>query len=451
MRPFFCACFWMIALVLYPLAAQAALIRDAEIENTLRLYAEPVFKAAGVTPSSVEIFIVNDDSLNAFVAGGANMFIHTGLILATDTPDMLIGVMAHETGHIAGGHLAQGTEKLKGAQIGSILTFVLGAAVAAASRKPEGAAAVIAGDQSSIARNFFAFTRANEEAADQSALNSLDALNISAGGFLKLFGLLQRNERLHSNNPDPYLLTHPLSRSRIEHVRNHIDTSPIPEGQYPKKFDILHKRMLAKLYGFLQTPEQTMLKYPAGDKSLPARMARAIAYYKMPDLERSLKEMDSLIAEHKDDAFLHELKGQILFENAKPAEALSSYQTAAKLLPSAPLILTDLAKVELEQADKNHVGSAIAHLEKSIRLDKHNGQSWRLLAIAYGKAGNKGMAALALSEQAMLRNDPDTALRQIETALSSLKPSTSAYQQALDLKAQAIELKRETEEQSSPF
>ena len=424
-------------------AFAAPLIRDAEIEHTLREYGDPIFRVDGLKPSSVKLFIVEDDSLNSYVAGGANMFIHTGLILQCPTPDMLIGVMAHETGHIVGGHLAQGSEKLKNAQLGSILTFVLGAAAAAASGNAGAAAAVITGGQSMVGRNFLAFTRAHEEAADQSALGALDKLNISASGLLKVFEVLRRHEREHSGSPDPYMLTHPLSGLRIEHVRAHVQQSKIPEGQYPHAFDMPHQRMVAKLYGFLESPERTMLKYPQSNKSVPARMARAIAYYKMPDVNRALGEMNSLIAESPKDPFFYELKGQIEFENNRPKEALNSYEMSVKLLPESPLLLSDLAKVELAQGEPSLLPSAISHLEKSNALDNSNPSTWRLLATAYGKTGNNGMATLSLAEEAILEDDPKTALRQVDQALPLLKDGTPARQRAQDIRSRALDMQRE--------
>ncbi len=435
-------------------AIAVPLIRDAEIEHTLHLYGDPVFKAAGLKPSAVKIFIVQDDALNAYVAGGANMFIHTGLIQATENPGMLIGVMAHETGHIAGGHLAQGTENLKNAQIGTVLSVVLGAAAAAVSKKPEAAAAVITGGQSTVMRNYMAFTRAHEEAADQAALGYLDRLRISSSGLLKTFSLLQRHEREHFNSPDPYTLTHPLSSSRVEHVRNHVEQSQIPEGQFPQEYAMLHKRMVAKLYGFLESPEQTLQKYPIADSGIPARIARAVAYYKMPDIERSLQEMDALLIKSPDDPFFHELKGQILFENNRVTEALASYEKAAKLLPNSALILTDLAKVQLAQSNAGRTSDAIANLEKAALLDNSNPYTWRLLATAYGKSGNMGMSSLALAEEAVLNANPKGALEQVEQALLLLKQGTPAHQRAQDLKALAIELKREEDKNKnsdSPF
>lgn len=427
------------------------LIRDAEIEHTLRQYADPIFRIGGLNPSSVRLFIVNDDALNAFVAGGANMFIHTGLIMSCETPDMLLGVMAHETGHIVGGHLAQGSEKLRNAALGSILTFVLGAAAGIAAGKPEAAAAVITGGQNVVGRSFLAFTRAHEESADQSALAALDKLNISASGMLKMFEMLRRHERAHAGSRDPYLLTHPLTTSRIEHVRDHVEHSSIPKGRYPKHFDQMHERMIAKLYGFIKTPEQTLQHYPISNKSIGARLARAVAYYKMPDTPRAIAEMDSLIAGSPKDPFFHELKGQILFETNHPKEALKSYQEAVRLLPDSALILSDLARVEMAQNDPSLIPSAVKHLEKSTALDDTNAGTWHQLAGAYGRAGNTGMASLALAEEAMLRDDPLRALKNLEQALPLLKEGSPSRQRAQDIKAHALEMQRKKKESESPF
>lgn len=419
-------------------AFAAPLIRDAEIEHTLREYADPIFRADGLKPSAVNLFIVQDDSLNAYVAGGANMFIHTGMIMACETPDMLLGVMAHEAGHITGGHLARGAENLKNVQLGSILTFVLGAAAAAATGRGEAAAAVLSGGQNVVARRFFSFSRANEESADQSALGVLDKLGISASGMAKVFELLRRNERAHSGSPDPYMLTHPLTGLRIDHVRNHAEKAKVPYGAFPKALDVANQRMIAKLFSFISSPEKTLIRYPVSNKSVAARMARAIAYYKMPDLTRSLAEIDGLIAEEPNDPFLHELKGQILFENNRTKDALAPYQAAVRLLPNSALLLSDLAKVELAQNDPALLSSAVAHMEKSNVLDDANASNWRLLATGYGKQGNMGMSNLALAEEALLLDQPDLAIRNAEMALPLL--NGPAKVRANDIKSRSADM-----------
>jgi predicted Zn-dependent protease len=264
---------------------------------------------------------------------------------------------------------------------------------------------------------------------------------------VKVFELLQRNERQHMGRVDPYALTHPLSSQRIEVVRSHVEKSSIPEGQYPQALNLPHQRMVAKLYGFLETPERTLQKYPISNKSVPARLARAVAYYKMPDLNRSMAEMDSLIAESPKDPFFHELKGQILYENNRAKEALGSYQTANNLLPWNPLILVEYSKVELAQNDSTRLTSAISHLEKAVNLDNTNADAWRWLATAYGKAGNLGMSSLALAEEALLQGNARDARQQADHAMTELKKGTPSYLRAEDLKARALELKKKQDDE----
>ena len=433
----------LIAILVAQPANALSLIRDAEIEQTLRIYAAPVFKQAGLQPENVKLFIVQDDALNAFVAGGDNIFIHTGMLLAAENPAMLIGVLAHETGHIAGGHLARGAEKLKGAQMGMILSYVLGGMAAVASGKPEAAVAVISGSSNSVQRNVMAFSRANENSADQAALTYLDHLGISASGMMQTFELLRRREQQYGGRIDPYAITHPLSSERIANMRSHMEQSTIPEGTYPKSYEILHQRMLAKLRGFIEPAERTLARYPLRDNSLPAHIARAVAYHKQANKALALPEMEALVKIAPDDPFIHELKGQILFENGNTTGALPEYQLAVKLKPDSALLLADLGKVETANT---HYSAAITALEKSTRLDNSDSSSWRLLATAYGKAGDAGNAALALAEEALLQNNPTTAQRQAAAALSALPAASPARRRAEDVQLQALNLKKENED-----
>jgi predicted Zn-dependent protease len=206
--------------------------------------------------------------------------------------------------------------------------------------------------------------------------------------------------------------------------------------------------MTAKLFAFLHSPERTLQKYPASNTSLAARMARSIAYYKMPDINRALSELESLIAENKNDAFLYDLKGQMLFENNRPEESLVAYQQANRLMPNNALILTDLGKVELAQKNAD-IAQAIRHLEKASNLERSNSQTWRFLATAYGKQNNLGLSNLALAEEALLQNEPDDAMARIEQALLMLKEESPSRQRALDLKEQATKLKKDKEENSA--
>lgn len=419
-----------------PSAHAAGLIRDAEIEHTLRLYSDPVFEAAGLTPASVKLFILDDPSINAFVAGGSNIFLHTGLLLETDSPEMLIGVIAHETGHIAGGHLAQGAEQLQNAQIGTVLSYILGAAAAAGGSSQAGAAIMSAG-QHVAAQQFMAYSRTQEQAADQAALTYLDGMAVSAQGMLSMFEKLRQNEHRHFGETPPYALTHPLSIERISHVRSHLLQEAKEPPRMPERFYVLHKRLIAKLRGFLEDPKATLLRYPEDDRSLEARYARSIALYRLPDLEASLKEIGALIADYPEDPFFHELKGQVLFENGRVEESIAAYEKAHALLPDSALILTDLAKAKLASPTDERIAQSIEHLKRSSVLESSNAATWHLLAVAYGKAGNLGMSHLSMAEEAMLLNKPEQALDYAKEAARTLDNDSPARLRAGDLKTLA--------------
>jgi len=414
-------------------ACAVSLIRDAEIENTLRAYGNPIFEAAGLNPAAIHIFIVDDPTINAYVAGGANMFIHTGLILKTDRPSMLIGVMAHETGHMAGGHLAQGTEQLKDAQLGAVLSALLGVAAVAGGAGDAGMAVMTAGQEVAL-RNYLHFSRSNESAADQAGLDYLDQLGITASGMLRMLEILRQDENRSYGTPDPYTRTHPLSIDRITHIRNHVMQSPLKDDAVPASFAARHARMIAKLTGFMEPPEQTLLAYPLSDNSVPAHYARAIAYYRIPDLAKSLSEIDTLIKEKPNDPFFHELRGQILFENGHIAEAAQSYKTAASLLPESALILTDYGKVLIATENKEALTKAVQVLEHASVIDNSNVDTWHELAIGYGKQGNLGLFYLSSAEEAALEDNMKEVRRDVDLALKNLGHDSPARLRANDLR-----------------
>ncbi len=425
-------------LLAQPVLAQS-FIRDAEIEQTLRVYATPIFRSAGLTPENVRIFIINDPSINAFVAGGSNLFIHTGLLLAADEPSMLVGVIAHETGHIAGGHLAQGSEQLANAQIGTILSYVLGAAAGLAGGGGDAGAAIITAGQQVAQRNFLSFTRMNEQAADTAALTYLDSNNISSSGLLKLLEKLRIKETVYNGKIDPYALTHPLSKERIGHIRGHLLHSKIPEGKIPSNYAKLHRRMVAKLQGFLQPPQTTLSQYPAQDTSLEAHYARAVAYHRLSRLDESLKEMESLLKASPNDPFFLELKGQILAESGKNAEALDYYRKSVNALPDSALLKQEYGAVLLAQKPPQYK-QAKDQLKQSTLLDNSNATAWQYLGQSYAALGDKGQASLAYAEAEMLNNKPQDALRHIAAALENLPEASPAQLRAEDIQEEATRM-----------
>ncbi len=438
----------MMALFL-PLSAQAGLIRDAEIENTLGLYARPIFTAANIDPDSVRLMIVASPEINSYVAGGLNIFVNTGLILEATKPGMLIGVIAHETGHIAGAHLSQFQEKASRATLGSVLGMVLGAAAVAGGAKQAGAG-IIAGSQSMANRGFLTDIRMNEEAADHAALTFLDTNDISATGMLEMFEVLRQHES-GLGSKDKYLSNHPLNSERIATMRNHIAESKIPADQVPDGFAAMHARMLAKLFAFTQSYEATLTRYPLSDTSIAARYARAIAEFQRSHLAQALSGINALIKQSPNDPFFYDTKGQILFENGKVAEAAASYAKAMSLKPDSALITTEYAKSLIATNKPEELGHAIALLEHSREMDDSYDTTWRQLAIAYGKQGKLGLSYEALAEEAALSGDYETVIQHAARARSNAGQDSALLLQLDDLERDAKAQLEKKKKQESIF
>ncbi len=416
---------------------RVGLVRDAEIETIIRTYATPIFEAAGLAPNDVDIHLVNDVTLNAFVAGGLNLFLNTGLIQRTSEPGELIGVIAHETGHIAGGHLVRVRDEMENASIQSVLAAVLGAAAAVASGEGGLGTAIAAGGTSMAMRNFLQYSRAQESAADHAALRFLDQMQWSSQGLVGFLGVLADQELLSSTMQDPYLRSHPITRERVASAREHAARSPCRDARYPEAFYGYHARMIAKLDGFLNAPTTTLRKYPASDTSLAARYARAIAHYRAADLKQAVPEIDALIAEHPNDPYFHELRGQMLFENGRAAEAVPSYERAVQLRPDSGLIRLELARALIELGDSARFDEAERQLGEVVRIEPQNAGAWRLLGIAYGRNGDIPNASLALAESAMLRGAREEARFQAERARRTLPEGSPQWLRADDLKRAA--------------
>ena len=437
-----------------PMAANAGgLIRDAEIEHTLRAYADPIFNAAGIPPEDVRVLIVDDPAINAYVAGGLNMFIHTGIILAADKPGMLIGVMAHETGHIAGAHLSQMGEKSSRAMLGGAIGALLGVAamVAGGSNGAQAGGGLILGSQAMAQRQFMGDIRQNETSADQAGLHFLDMIDISGSGMLEMFQKLRLDEQGHNTQTDPFLRDHPLTSDRIGVMRDHVNESTIPKDQVPAAFIAMHQRMLAKLIGFTAPYNEVLAHYPLTDTSVPARYARAIADFKRGRLDDALGGMNKLIAEHPQDGFFYDTKGQMLFENGRLKEAADTYANAARYAPRNALILTDEARCYTAQDNPALLPRAIALLEQSKEIDDSYDVTWRELAVAYGREGKMGLSYMALAEEASLSGDYKTVLQHVARARTYTSDDPSLALKLDDLERDAKAQLKAQKESGSLF
>ncbi len=391
-------------------AAKIAFIRDAEIETTIRNYATPLFTAAGLDADAVQVYLVNDRALNAFVAGGMNLFINTGLLMRVESPNQLIGVIAHETGHIAGGHLARTEDALRDANAATILSYVLGAAAAVAG-SGDAAMAIIVGGQSIGRQNFLQYSRTQERSADQFAVTTLDRTDQSSRGLLEFLEILGDQDVLTTSQQAQYARTHPLARDRVIFIRNHVAGSRSSDVEDTAENVTAFLRMQAKLRGFLDPTSRVLKRYPKTDTSVEARYARSVAYYRRADIPNALAEVDSLITEDPVDPYFHELKGQILFENGRILEATASYRAAVDRLPGSPLLHIGLARALIEVGDPAMLGAARGHLETAVTLDHDSASAWRLLSIVYGRSDEPGRSALASAEFALLTGRYKDAIR----------------------------------------
>lgn len=420
-------------------SANAGLIRDAEVENTIRAYATPLFGAAGLNPEDVRIFIIRDDSLNAFVAGGMNLFVHSGLLIGAKNANQLIGVIAHETGHIAGGHLAKLAGRLRQANRTALISTILGVITAAASGSAEAGSVITRGGQGAALGGLLAFNRAQESAADQAALQFLNDTGQSPRGIANFLRTLEHQELLSVGRQDPYVRTHPITRERIDHVENALRTSQFANSPESPEFRRMFVRMVAKLKGFLAPPARTLADYKEGDRSVAARYGRAIALFRLADIDRAVALMDGLIAEEPKNPWFHELKGQILFESGRITAAVTPYEKAVRLAPREPLIRIALASAQLETGQKALLPKALANLREAMRHETRYAYGWRQLAIAYGRSGSFGLSALAQAEEALARGRRKEAIAQARRAERKLKKGSAAWLRAQDIKRTAAE------------
>lgn len=426
-------------------AAAANLIRDAEIENTIRAYATPLFEAAGLPPQDIRIYIINDPTLNAFVAGGMNLFINTGLLMKTKNAGELIGVIAHETGHIADGHLARFANQSNTASNEAIIATVLGAITALATGRGDAGAAVAQVGQGYALGSLMSFSRSVESAADTAGLKFLDRSHQSAKGFASFMETLESQEFLTARNQSPYVRTHPVTQDRVRHIEDHLKESPYTNAPPNPKFEKMHRRMVAKLTAFLDQPQTTFRKYPPSDESVPARYARAIAYYRMSNLEKALPLINGLIDKEPQNPYFRELKGQMLFENGRVAESLAPYQKSVDLAPDEPLLRVGLAHAQIESGNAALNKKAIKNLLIATNAEPYNNFAWSELAVAYGRDGQIGMSALSQAEASTIAGNLDDASFHIGRAERKLPKSSTAWVRLQDLKREVKERKARRE------
>jgi predicted Zn-dependent protease len=385
-------------------APTVGLISDTEMDEIIRQDADPVFVAAGLNPKSVRTFIVGDitkEGMNSFVTGGQNMFVTGGLILQTKTPNQLIGVFAHETGHMAGGHLIRSQEGDKQALATYLLTLGLGIAAAAAGA-PDAAGGLIYSAPEFAYLTGAGFTRTQESSADQAAVTYLERSGQSAKGLVDFFDNFRYEEVFSEAKRYRYFDDHPLTDDRIEALRTRATQQPhfsvVDTPEAIERHDIL----IAKLRAYIEQPEEVLLDYPESNTSFAARYARAIAYSRNFEVEKAAKLLDALIAERPNDPYIYQVKGQMYFDVGRAADAEGPLRQALALKPDAPELLILLGQTLLAEDKAAKLDEAVVHLRKGLAIDP-DGQfapfGWLYLSQAYDKKGEDGRARLAAAEE----------------------------------------------------
>ena len=421
-----------------PVAAQS-ILRDAETEAFLDEISAPLVEAAGLEPENVDIVLINDPSINAFVAGGQIVYIHSGLIDAADTAEEVQGVIAHELGHITGGHILRYGEGMASASRISLLSLIagIGAALAGAG---EAAMGIMAAGQQAAMGKFLAFSRTQESSADFAGAEYLSKAGISGRGSLAFFGkLLNQEYRYGYSQSDEagFYRTHPLSGDRISALREVYEKDPAWDRPSNARNQANFERVKAKLVGYIAKPSATLRDYPESDRTVPALYARAYAYHQNARVDRALDAADQLLAKDPDDPYFLELKGQVLLESGRPLEALEPLRRATALTNAEPLIASLFGHALIATEDDANFAEAERVLRAAVGRDRRNPFAWYQLGVVYAARGDTPRARLASAEQQVMSGQYGLALRSAQAAEHGLERGTPDWIRAQDIGMQA--------------
>ncbi|MFY0595749.1 MAG: M48 family metalloprotease [Cognatishimia sp.] len=409
-------------------AKAVTLLRDPDIEYALQQIALPILNAAGLG-NSVKILVVNDSSLNAFVIDHKHIFIHSGLVMRMNSPDMLRAVIAHEAAHIANGHLARRQQNVGTAKTVAGLGIALSALAGAVSGNAEAAAGAALGISSSSRRVFLSHTRAEEASADSSGLNYMVRSGADTQGAVDVFEIFRGQELLTPGRQDPYVRSHPLSRDRLRTAKS---TAQAHAGKAKKDAAAIYwfGRAQGKLSAFLRNPKwtkRTLKNSPSEDVRL---MRQAIVFHRQSNSKKAIATLDKAIAMRPKDPFFHELRGQFLIESRQAKAAAASYKRCVDIAPNNALCLGSYGRALLAAGQTK---TALRALERARSIDFRDGRILRDLASAYAKSGNGGMAAVASAERYALQGRMKDAGIQAKRGAGLLPEGSSGWRRAQDI------------------
>ena len=423
----------MASLSAPPVLAQSdglSLIRDTEIEETLHNDADPILRAGGFDPKNIQILLIGSKELNAF-AGPKTMGVYTGLIMESENPNQLQGVVGHEVAHLAAGHSARSGEMTAAGMKPFLLTMGLGV-LAALAGSADGAAALVGSAGYFGTLGAIGYSREQESRADQGGATILEKAGISGKGLAEFFDKFRYQEVFDEARRYAYFRTHPLSSDRIEALRLRVEKLPSYAKVDTAEAIATHAVMKAKLLGFI-SPQTAMVKFDEKDTAYPARYARAIAYYQLREPEKAIKLIDALLVDQPNNPYLWELKGQVLFEFGRAAEAEAPQRRSVALKPEAPLLRVNLGQTLIALDDKAKVAEGVTELRKALTQEQDNATAWRLLAEAYDKQGHEGLARLATAEYNFAAGDNRLALVFAMRAREKLEKNSPEWRRATDI------------------
>ncbi|MCB5425439.1 M48 family metalloprotease [Altererythrobacter sp. CC-YST694] len=434
-----------LQLAIQPAAAQS-ILRDAETEKLLQDMVDPLAEAAGLGRGAVEIVLVQDNSINAFVAGGQRIYIHSGLINAADTANEVQGVMAHELGHITGGHIIRSSEGISEATNITIVSLLLGVAAIAAGAGEAGMGILAAGQQAAMGK-YLAFSRVQESSADAAAVDFLSKAGISGRGSIEFFKKLQNLEFRYGVSQDDeagFSRTHPLTGDRITNLERDYQRDPAWNTPNNPQLEERFQRAKAKLYGYLAKPQDTLRAYPTTMTGIPARYARAYAYHKDAQVDKALTETRALIEADPQNPYFLELEGQILLESGRPRDALEPLREATRLTGNTPLIATTFGHALIATENQSNFEEAEQVLKAAVTKDRYNPFAWYQLGVVYAARGDMPRARLASAEQQSMSGQMAMALTSAEAAERGLPTGSPDWLRAQDI---AMAAKAELERQ----
>jgi predicted Zn-dependent protease len=439
-----------VALIVAPITAFAEeekglpILRDTETEQLLRDYTRPILRAAGLERQNIQVVIINQNVFNAFVADGRRIFVNHGALLQSETPNQIIGVLAHETGHLAGGHLARMREQLAQAQTQMIIAMLLGVgALAAGARSSSNqyggggltnaGAAAISAPQNMILRSLLSYQRQQEESADRAGVKYLTATGQSAKGMYETFKRFTNESLFAAHGADPYYQSHPMPAERVAALEEIARTSPYWDKKDDPALQQRHDMMRAKISAFLERQDTVYRRYPLSDTSLPARYAHAIATYLHGDLRNALGQIDVLIQTQPNNPYFYELRGQALLEGGRPTEAIVPLRRAVQLSNNAALIEMLLGQALVATDNRAYTDEAIGILRNAVAREPEAPLGYMQLAMAYGKKGDLAEADLASAQAAFLRGDNKTARDLASRAKTRFAVGTPGWVKADDI------------------